>query len=174
MLGVLTSDQIESVLHAEIVARIGYVDRRGLPCIVPITYAYDGRAIYGYSVLGAKIESMSAKPRVCVEVDRVQGAADWSSVILRGIFRPARGRRRGQRRRADICAPTDAGLGDGRPGDGIADLRGSHGRHRHCVSYQHHGEARPLFDLQALTLTPCSSTLEFRRKRLRDSIAMGL
>lgn len=91
MLGVLTSDQIESVLHAEIVARIGYVDRRGLPCIVPITYAYDGRAIYGYSVLGAKIESMSAKPRVCVEVDRVQGAADWSSVILRGIFRRLEG-----------------------------------------------------------------------------------
>ncbi len=72
MLGVLTSDQIESLLHAEVVARIGYVDRRGLPCIVPITYAYDGRAIYGYSLLGAKIENMTAKPKVCVEVDRVQ------------------------------------------------------------------------------------------------------
>jgi uncharacterized protein len=91
MLGVLTSDQIESLLLAEIVARIGYVDRRGLPCIVPITYAYDGRAIYGYSLLGAKIESMSAKPRVCVEVDRVQGAADWTSVVLRGVFRRLEG-----------------------------------------------------------------------------------
>ncbi|MGC9993228.1 MAG: pyridoxamine 5'-phosphate oxidase family protein [Candidatus Cybelea sp.] len=86
MLGVLTSDQIESLLQAEIVARIGYIDRRGLPCIVPITFAYDGRAIYGYSLLGAKIESMSAEPRVCVEVDRVQGAADWTSVVLRGVF----------------------------------------------------------------------------------------
>lgn len=91
MLGVLTSDQIESLLLAEIVARIGYVDRRGLPCIVPITYAYDGRAIYGYSLLGAKIESMSVKPRVCVEVDRVQGAADWTSVVLRGVFRRLEG-----------------------------------------------------------------------------------
>lgn len=87
MLGVLTADQIESLLHAEIVARVGYVDRRGLPCIVPITYAYDGRAIYGYSLLGSKVENMRAKPRVCVEIDRVQAAADWSSVIVRGVFR---------------------------------------------------------------------------------------
>jgi uncharacterized protein len=92
VLGVLTSDQIEALLRAEIVARIGYVDRRSLPCIVPITYAYDGRAIYGYSLLGAKIENMSAKPKVCVEIDRVQGAADWSSVIVRGIFRRLEGK----------------------------------------------------------------------------------
>jgi len=86
MFGELTSDAIESLLYAEIVARIAYVDRRGLPCIAPITYAYDGAAIYGYSLLGAKIESMSANPRVCVEVDRVENAADWCSVTARGLF----------------------------------------------------------------------------------------
>jgi nitroimidazol reductase NimA-like FMN-containing flavoprotein (pyridoxamine 5'-phosphate oxidase superfamily) len=86
MFGELTSDAIEALLHTEIVARIGYVDRRGLPCIVPITYAYDGRAIYGYSLLGAKIEHMSANPRVCVEIDRVENAANWRSVIVRGTF----------------------------------------------------------------------------------------
>ncbi len=87
MFGELTSDAIEALLHEEIVARIGYVDRRRLPCIVPITYAYDGRAFYGYSLLGAKIENMSANPRVCVEVDRVGNAADWCSVIVRGVFK---------------------------------------------------------------------------------------
>jgi uncharacterized protein len=38
-------------------------------------------------LLGAKIESMAANPRVCVEVDRVESAADWRSVTARGIFR---------------------------------------------------------------------------------------
>ena len=86
MFGELEPDAIESLLHAEIIARIAYLDRRGLPCIVPITYAYDGRAFFGYSLLGAKIESMAANPRVCVEVDRVESAADWRSVTARGIF----------------------------------------------------------------------------------------
>lgn len=86
MFGELTPDAIEALLFEEIVARIGYIDRRGLPCIAPITYAYDGRALYGYSLLGSKLEHMSAKPAVCVEVDRVESAADWCSVIVRGTF----------------------------------------------------------------------------------------
>ena len=91
MFGKLALDAIESLLVAEIVARIAYVDRRGLPCIVPITYAYDGRAFYGYSLLGGKIENMAANPRVCVEVDRIEGAADWASVTARGLFRQLEG-----------------------------------------------------------------------------------
>jgi uncharacterized protein len=91
MFGELTSNAIEALLHEEIIGRIGYVDRRGLPSIVPITYAYDGRAFYGYSLLGAKIENMAANPRVCVEVDRVENAADWCSVIVRGTFEPLDG-----------------------------------------------------------------------------------
>jgi uncharacterized protein len=86
MFGELTPSAIEVLLHEEIVARIGYIDRRGLPYIVPITYAYDGRALYGYSLLGAKIENMAANPNVCVEVDHVENAADWCSVIVRGTF----------------------------------------------------------------------------------------
>lgn len=91
MFGELTPAAIESLLHSELVARIAYVDRRGLPCIVPITYAYDGRALYGYSLLGAKIEFMSANPQVCVEVDRIENAADWRSVTARGVFRTLHG-----------------------------------------------------------------------------------
>ncbi len=82
----MTPSAIEALLHEEVVGRIGYVDRRGLPNIVPVTYAYDGRALYGYSLLGAKIENMAANPRVCVEVDRVQNAAEWCSVMVRGTF----------------------------------------------------------------------------------------
>jgi uncharacterized protein len=84
--GEMSSDAIESLLHEQIVARIAYLDRRGSPCIVPITYAYDGEAFYGYSLLGGKIEGMSSSPAVCVEVDRVDDEADWWSVVARGVF----------------------------------------------------------------------------------------
>ncbi len=92
MFGELTPGAIEALLHEEIVSRIGYVDRRGLPTIVPITYAYDGRAIYGYSALGAKIENMAANPRVCVEIDRIDNASEWRSVLVRGTFELLDGR----------------------------------------------------------------------------------
>ncbi|MBV9233017.1 MAG: pyridoxamine 5'-phosphate oxidase family protein [Candidatus Eremiobacteraeota bacterium] len=91
MVGELTADAIESLLHSEIVARIAYVDRRGLPNIVPITYAYDGRCLYGYSLLGAKMEFMSANPQVCIAIDRIESAADWRSVTARGEFQALQG-----------------------------------------------------------------------------------
>lgn len=76
----------EALLHSGIVARLAYVDPLGRPCIVPITYAYDGRAFYGYSLLGSKVEHMSAHPDVCLEVDHIDDSANWSSVVVRGHF----------------------------------------------------------------------------------------
>lgn len=87
----LPPDAIEELLREETVARVAYVDRRGLPCIVPINFAYDGRALYGYSLSGSKIEHMSASPQVCVEIERVRDAAHWTSVILRGTFQQLEG-----------------------------------------------------------------------------------
>ncbi len=86
MFSELAPGAIEALLHEEFIARIAYIDRRGLPCIVPIAYAYDGKAFYGYSLLGAKTENMGANPWVCVEVDHIRNAADWSSVVARGTF----------------------------------------------------------------------------------------
>jgi uncharacterized protein len=82
----LNVKEIESLLHEEIFARIGYADRRQKVWVTPITYAYDGNSIYGYSLLGAKIEGMNVNPDVCVEVDRVRDNADWWSVVARGRF----------------------------------------------------------------------------------------
>lgn len=87
----LNAEAIETLLHQETVARVAYLDRRGQPFIVPIVYAYDGTAFYGYSLLGAKIEGMSANPAVCVEVDRIADAADWWSVVAHGVFEPLNG-----------------------------------------------------------------------------------
>jgi nitroimidazol reductase NimA-like FMN-containing flavoprotein (pyridoxamine 5'-phosphate oxidase superfamily) len=86
MTEVLSADAIETLLREEIVARIAYVDRRGRPCIVPITYAYNGKALYGYSMLGSKIEGMSSHPDVCIEIDRINDSANWWSIVVRGTF----------------------------------------------------------------------------------------
>ena len=90
-IGELSEREIESLLHEEIVARIAYVDRRGYPYIVPITYAYDGNALFGYSPYGSKLEAMRDQPRVCAEVDRVRDAANWFSVVALGRFDELRG-----------------------------------------------------------------------------------
>jgi nitroimidazol reductase NimA-like FMN-containing flavoprotein (pyridoxamine 5'-phosphate oxidase superfamily) len=87
----LVADTIDTLLHEEVIARIAYVDRRGVPSIAPIAYAYDGRAFYGYSLLGAKIEGMQANPQVCVEVDHVRDPAEWWSVVAHGVFEPLSG-----------------------------------------------------------------------------------
>jgi nitroimidazol reductase NimA-like FMN-containing flavoprotein (pyridoxamine 5'-phosphate oxidase superfamily) len=89
--GALSDEAVDAFLRAEHTARISYVDRRGQPYIVPITYAYDGDSFYGYSLLGAKIESMSVHPRVCVEVDRVSSATNWICVVALGEFESLHG-----------------------------------------------------------------------------------
>jgi hypothetical protein len=91
MIGDLNVDEVESLLREELIARIGYVDRRGHPHIAPITYAYDGIAVLGYSPDGAKLEGMRYFPHVCVEVDRVHDASDWLSVVAFGRFEELRG-----------------------------------------------------------------------------------
>lgn len=87
----LSSEDIESILNGETVARLAYIDQLGRPCIAPITYAYDGKAFYGYSLLGAKLESMSMNPSVCLEVERIHDNANWSSVMVRGAFEQLHG-----------------------------------------------------------------------------------
>ena len=87
----LRDDDIEALLHEEVVGRVAFVDRLGRPNIVPIAYAYDGRSVFGYSLLGAKLDAMAGNPYVCVEIDRVEDMANWRSVVLRGVYEPLSG-----------------------------------------------------------------------------------
>ena len=87
----LSPDAIEAFLHEEVIARVAYVDMRGRPGLVTIAYAYDGRSLFGYSMLGAKLDAMSQNPYVCIGVDRVDDAANWRTVLVRGVFEPLAG-----------------------------------------------------------------------------------
>jgi nitroimidazol reductase NimA-like FMN-containing flavoprotein (pyridoxamine 5'-phosphate oxidase superfamily) len=85
MLGELTSDEIDGVLRREAIGRIGCY-AFGRPYVVPITYAYDGDAVYGHSREGLKLRMMRSHPTVCFEVERFESPSSWQSVIALGTF----------------------------------------------------------------------------------------
>ena len=85
MIGQLSLPEIETLLHNETIARIG-CHTNGHTYVVPVTYAYDGEAIIGYSADGLKLRMMRENPEVCVEVDHIDDLAAWRSVIAHGKF----------------------------------------------------------------------------------------
>jgi nitroimidazol reductase NimA-like FMN-containing flavoprotein (pyridoxamine 5'-phosphate oxidase superfamily) len=85
MLGALDRDQIDRVLHACVVGRIG-VHAQDRTYVVPVSYVYDGDSIYGRSADGLKVRMMRANPRVCFEVDDIDDMASWRSVIAWGTY----------------------------------------------------------------------------------------
>ena len=72
MLGELTPEEIDEMLRSEAIGRIGCY-AFGRPYVVPITFAYDGVAVYGHSREGLKLRMMRSHPSVCFEVDRMEG-----------------------------------------------------------------------------------------------------
>ena len=90
MLGELTISEIESVLRDNVIGRIG-CHAFGRTYVVPITYAYDGEAVYARSDEGMKLHFMRENPHVCFEVDSMDGMANWRSVIASGVFHELHG-----------------------------------------------------------------------------------
>jgi nitroimidazol reductase NimA-like FMN-containing flavoprotein (pyridoxamine 5'-phosphate oxidase superfamily) len=85
MLGTLAPQDIEDVLSSQAIGRIGYV-LNGRPTVVPITYVYDGEAIYAHTREGEKVRAMRVCPNVCFEVEEVKDMTNWRSVVAHGTF----------------------------------------------------------------------------------------
>jgi hypothetical protein len=85
MFGHLNQEEIESVLHSQLLGRIGcHADHTTY--IVPISYAYDGENIYAHTHEGLKIDIMRKNPEVCFEVENMSSMANWKTVICWGEF----------------------------------------------------------------------------------------
>jgi uncharacterized protein len=85
MFGKLSAEEIETLLHHQVVGRLGcHAD--GFTYVVPISYGYDGKFIYGHTVEGMKINLMRKNPNICFEVDTLENMANWKSVIAWGEF----------------------------------------------------------------------------------------
>lgn len=85
MLGKLQQQEIEELLHAGIVGRIG-CNADGETYVVPISYAYDGVYIYCHTHEGKKSTMMRKNPNICFQVDELKDMANWKSVIVQGRF----------------------------------------------------------------------------------------
>ena len=65
--------------------RLGCSDGKQ-PYIIPVTYAYDGKHIYGQVIEGTKLKLLRKNPKVCFEVDLITNMANWQSVLVYGVF----------------------------------------------------------------------------------------
>lgn len=90
MLGELNASEIERLLHQNMIGRIG-CHAFGKTYIVPITYVYEGSAVYAHSNDGMKLHMMRENPHVAFEVDSMDGAGNWESVIATGTFQEIAG-----------------------------------------------------------------------------------
>lgn len=85
MTGKLNPDQVRNLLTSQVLGRLACTD--GLnPYIVPVTYAYDGKYIYGQTNEGMKLELLRKNHNVCFEVDSMVNMANWQSVLVFGEF----------------------------------------------------------------------------------------
>lgn len=77
--------EIDAIINASVVCRVALANQNQ-PYLVPLSFGYDGRAIYVHTAgAGKKIDFFSANKRVCVEFERNVGlkrheelACKWS------------------------------------------------------------------------------------------------
>lgn len=90
MFGQLARKEMESVLASEITGHLG-CHAGGRTYVVPISYAYREGYLYGFTGDGLKVRMMRENPKVCVEVERIESFAHWSSVVTWGEFQELHG-----------------------------------------------------------------------------------
>lgn len=74
-----------ALLETARTGRLGCV-KDGQPYVVPITFAKSGGYLYGFSLVGQKVEWMRENPKVCVQVDHFDDPGEWKSVVVYGSY----------------------------------------------------------------------------------------
>ena len=75
-----------ALLAASKVGRLACIVQAGTPYVVPMSFVFEDRHIYGFSLIGRKIHAMRAHPRACLEVDEIQSELNWWSIVVLGRF----------------------------------------------------------------------------------------
>ncbi|HWB25700.1 MAG TPA: pyridoxamine 5'-phosphate oxidase family protein [Chitinophagaceae bacterium] len=90
MLGDLSEIQINNVLSSQVLGRMACTNGKE-PYIVPVTYTYDGKYIYGQTNEGTKLKMLRKNPNVCFEADMMTDMANWQCVLVYGRFEELKG-----------------------------------------------------------------------------------
>ncbi len=90
----MTDDECRTALERANFGRLACA-HDNQPYVLPIYFSYDGKhiygftihgQIYGFSMLGQKIEWMRANPLVCLEIDEKTSHHQWMSVVVSGRY----------------------------------------------------------------------------------------
>ena len=77
----LTEAQMDHLLRTQAYGRLGCGQGEEL-YIVPLSFVYDGNYLYAHSKEGMKISLMREQPKVSFQVDEIQDANNWWSIII--------------------------------------------------------------------------------------------
>ena len=81
----LTDTEIKNILVSQVLGRLACTDGNN-PYVIPLTYIFDGKHIYGQTNAGKKLKILRKNPKVCFEVDVLTDMFNWSSVLAFGKF----------------------------------------------------------------------------------------
>ena len=76
-------DEMQALLRRVRFGHLGCA-REGRPYVVPMNYAYDSENLYFFTTEGMKTSYIGANDEVCFQVEEVQDAAHWQSVMVTG------------------------------------------------------------------------------------------
>jgi nitroimidazol reductase NimA-like FMN-containing flavoprotein (pyridoxamine 5'-phosphate oxidase superfamily) len=118
MYGELNDSEMDALLGRHRYGRIGF-SMDGQICIIPINYGYVGGVLYGHASEGAdlygsptrgtKVRGMRQNPTVAFEVDEIEDAAHWRSVVLHGRYMELHDHEEQQRAFAHVVAQAGGG-----------------------------------------------------------------
>ena len=79
----MSRDEAAALLARAAYGHLGCA-RDGHPYVVPMNYAYEAGDIYFFTTEGTKTEFISANREVCFQVEEVEDALHWQSVMATG------------------------------------------------------------------------------------------
>lgn len=85
MIRELSQDKARELLRRGRIARLACIADNE-PYVVPVNYVFDGEGVLIHSLPGRKVTAMRANPRVCLQVDEIEGELDWKSVLAFGSY----------------------------------------------------------------------------------------
>jgi nitroimidazol reductase NimA-like FMN-containing flavoprotein (pyridoxamine 5'-phosphate oxidase superfamily) len=79
----MTREEMQALLREMSFGHLGCV-REARPYVVPMHYAYDGENLYFLTTEGTKTDCIAAHAEVCLQVEIVDDASHWRSVLCNG------------------------------------------------------------------------------------------
>jgi len=85
MIGLMTEDEIEEMLDAHRVGRLG-CSANDRPYVIPINYRYACGDVFGCALAGRMIDILREQPLACFEIDEIDDRSGWRCVVAEGVY----------------------------------------------------------------------------------------